>query len=135
MHLRAVPRRRPGPPEAMIPLQLTRATPHTLKVKVCCIASIEEAELALSAGADVLGLVSAMPSGPGVIADDAIARIARWVGSRAATVLLTSRTTAREIGAQLDECTPAIVQLTDSLADEELEQLRARHPEVAIMPV
>lgn len=38
-----------------------------LLVKVCCIGSIEEAEMALEAGADALGFVSAMPSGPGVI--------------------------------------------------------------------
>jgi phosphoribosylanthranilate isomerase len=45
-------------------------------VKICCIASGEEAQLALSLGASVLGLVSAMPSGPGPIADPLIVRIA-----------------------------------------------------------
>jgi phosphoribosylanthranilate isomerase len=34
-------------------------------VKICCIASIDEARLAVSAGASAIGLVSAMPSGRG----------------------------------------------------------------------
>ena len=36
-------------------------------IKICCIASREEARLAISAGASAIGLVSAMPSGPGPI--------------------------------------------------------------------
>jgi hypothetical protein len=36
-------------------------------VKVCCIASVAEARLAVAAGAGALGLVSAMPSGSGVV--------------------------------------------------------------------
>ena len=40
------------------------ARPH---IKICCIASLDEARLAIDAGAAALGLVSAMPSGPGVI--------------------------------------------------------------------
>ncbi|HEY5906611.1 MAG TPA: phosphoribosylanthranilate isomerase, partial [Vicinamibacteria bacterium] len=51
------------------------ATPRP-RVKICCIASREEAWMAIRAGASALGLVSAMPSGPGVIADEAIAAIA-----------------------------------------------------------
>jgi phosphoribosylanthranilate isomerase len=43
-----------------------QATP-TPRVKICCISSIEEAHAAIRAGASALGLVSAMPSGPGVI--------------------------------------------------------------------
>ncbi len=41
------------------------------RVKICCIASLEEAELALR-GADALGLVGAMPSGPGILGDDGV---------------------------------------------------------------
>jgi phosphoribosylanthranilate isomerase len=106
-----------------------------LRVKVCCIASIEEAELALEAGADALGLVSAMPSGPGVIRDEDIATIAEWVGSRAATVLLTSRLSAEGIGEQLRHSHPSVLQITDALPDGELAIVRARHPDVVLMPV
>ena len=50
--------------------------PH---VKICCISSIEEAELAIKYGAIALGLVSEMPSGPGVISEDLIEEIASSV--------------------------------------------------------
>lgn len=45
------------------------------RIKVCCIGSTDEAEVAIAAGADALGLVAAMPSGPGPIADERIAEI------------------------------------------------------------
>lgn len=43
------------------------------KIKICCIGSIDEAHLA--SGASALGMVSAMPGGPGAIEEDAIAEI------------------------------------------------------------
>jgi phosphoribosylanthranilate isomerase len=113
---------------------LTDAT-HTLRVKVCCIASIEEAAIALHAGANALGLVSAMPSGPGVIGDAQIVEVARWIGRQAASVLLTSRLTADAIGLQLRESNPTVLQLTDAITDRELTLVREQHPEVVLMPV
>ena len=50
--------------------------PPALRVKVCCIRDREEAALAVAAGADALGLVSEMPSGPGVIDEATIAEVA-----------------------------------------------------------
>jgi phosphoribosylanthranilate isomerase len=38
-------------------------------IKICCISSVDEAQLALAHGVSGIGLVSEMPSGPGVIAD------------------------------------------------------------------
>jgi phosphoribosylanthranilate isomerase len=104
-------------------------------VKICCIASTIEADLAIDAGADALGLVSAMPGGPGPITEDKIASIVRHVGTRAATVLLTSRQDAAEIGAQLDRIRPAVVQLVDAVTDDALAALRATHPDVVLMQV
>ena len=60
------------------------------RVKICCIASVEEARLAVNLGASALGLVSAMPSGPGPIAEDLIASIAAVVPPPVATFLLTT---------------------------------------------
>ncbi len=91
--------------------------------------------MALEAGADALGFVSAMPSGPGVIGDGAIATIIEWVGTRAATVLLTARLTADTIGEQLRHAHPSVVQLVDVIPGAELEAIRARHPDVVVMPV
>ncbi len=45
-------------------------------VKICCIQSIREAELALRHGAYAIGLVSSMPTGTGVIGDAEIRDIA-----------------------------------------------------------
>ena len=45
------------------------------KVKICCIQDAAEARLALAAGADALGFVSAMPSGPGPISEALIAEL------------------------------------------------------------
>jgi phosphoribosylanthranilate isomerase len=114
---------------------LLRGRAGTLRVKVCCIASTDEADLAIAAGADALGLVSAMPSGPGPIPEDDIASIVRHVGARAATVLLTSRQNAAGIGEQLDRIRPTVVQLVDDLPAPEYLALRAAHPDVALMQV
>ena len=51
--------------------------PYHPRIKICCIASVAEARLAARYGADALGLVSAMPSGPGVIPEARIREIAR----------------------------------------------------------
>lgn len=107
----------------------------SLRVKVCCIASIAEAEMALNAGADALGLVSAMPSGPGVIADADIAAIVEWIGHRAASVLLTSQQTDAAIATQLEAFQPSVLQIVDELQRDERITVQNRFPVVAIMPV
>ena len=60
------------------------------RVKICCISSVAEARTAVAAGADAIGLVSAMPSGPGVIDEDLIADIAAAAPPAIGTFLLTS---------------------------------------------
>jgi len=40
-----------------------------VRVKICCISSVQEARNAIEYGASALGLVGNMPSGPGVIED------------------------------------------------------------------
>lgn len=114
---------------------LLRGRTGALRVKVCCIASTGEADLAIAAGADALGLVSAMPSGPGPIAESEITAVVRHVGARAATVLLTSRQNAAAIGEQLDRIRPAVVQLVDDLPATEYAALRASHPTVLLLQV
>jgi phosphoribosylanthranilate isomerase len=113
-------------------------TPHAelrLLIKICCISSIEEAKLALECGADLLGLVSSMPSGPGVIADDMVESIRNWIGFQARAVLLTSRTTAEAIGQQIDRHNPAVIQLCDDVEPDEVTALRYAFPGTAVMPV
>src|SRR5687768_5353400 len=82
-----------------------------VRLKICCISSLDEARLAIDAGAHALGLVSAMPSGPGPIAEERIAEISARVPPGVATFLLTSRTDAAGILAQLRRTRAGVVQL------------------------
>ena len=109
--------------------------PHVPFVKICCIASIEEARLAVSAGASALGLVSAMPSGPGVIAYELIAQIAATVPPPVATFLLTSRQDADSIIEQQRFCRTTTLQLVDHVPHAELRKLRQALPGIGLVQV
>lgn len=106
-----------------------------MKVKICCIASVAEAELAVAHGAEALGLVSAMPSGPGVIGDARIREIATWAPPRLRTFLLTSRTDPRGIAEQVNAAGVNTVQLVDALPAGGHTALRALIPRVRIVQV
>ena len=109
--------------------------PHLPFVKVCCISSLEEARLAMEAGACALGLVSEMPSGPGVISDERIAEIAARIPPPVATFLLTCRQDADEIIAQHTVCRTTTLQLVDYVPIEELKKLRAGLPGIKLVQV
>lgn len=104
-------------------------------VKVCCISSLEEAKTALSLGADWLGLVSEMPSGPGVISLKTIADIVSGLPPETRTVLLTSKRTAHEIHAQHARVKTWGIQLVDSLTNSELKKLRELLPATFLVQV
>jgi phosphoribosylanthranilate isomerase len=110
------------------------ATPRP-RVKICCIASREEAWMAIRAGASALGLVSAMPSGPGVIADEAIAAIAAATPPSVATFLLTSLQDADVIAAQQRRLRTTTVQIVDRLERGTHAQLRAALPGIGLVQV
>jgi len=104
-------------------------------VKVCCIADLDEARLAVSAGASALGLVSAMPSGPGPIPEARIAEIAAVVPAPTETFLLTSLVDAEAIAAQHRRCGTTALQLVDHLPETELRRLRGLAPGVKLVQV
>jgi len=105
------------------------------KVKICCIASLAEARIAVDAGAAALGLVSAMPSGPGVIEDTRIAEIAGAIEPPTETFLLTARTQARSIAAQHAAAGTTTLQLVDRVPHDELKRLRDLCPGVRLVQV
>jgi phosphoribosylanthranilate isomerase len=105
------------------------------RVKVCCISSLDEAALAIRHGASALGLVSWMPSGPGVIDDAQIAAIAAAVPPPVASFLLTARTQADAIAEQHAACRTTTLQLVDHVPPEELRRLRRRVPGVTLVQV
>jgi len=105
------------------------------RLKVCCIASVEEAQLAIRHGADALGLVSTMPSGPGVIPDDRIAEIAATIPSGINTFLLTSSRQVHTIVGQQQSIGADTIQLCDGLPPGALRELRSLVPEISIVQV
>jgi phosphoribosylanthranilate isomerase len=105
------------------------------RVKVCCIASVDEARLAIAHGASAVGLVSEMPSGPGVIPEALIAEIAAAVPPAIGTFLLTCRQAVDAIVAQQQRTRVNTVQICDDLPAGALDDLRAALPGVALVPV
>jgi len=104
-------------------------------VKICCIASIEEARLAVAAGASALGLVARMPSGPGPIGDELIRSIAAAVPPPIATFLLTSETSIESIVAHHRRTHTNTIQLVDALEEERYDALREAIPAARIVQV
>lgn len=80
--------------------------------------------MAIKYGASALGLVSDMPSGPGVIDEDLIAEIVSRIPPPVATFLLTSKQTAEEIINQQLKTKVNTLQLVDYVPFEELKKLR-----------
>lgn len=105
------------------------------RVKICCIASVEEARMAVAAGASAVGLVSAMPSGPGPIPEERIREIAARVPPGVTVFLLTSRTEPAEIAEQGRGCRPGAIQLCDRLGAEARHELRRLLPGVSLVQV
>ncbi len=98
------------------------------RIKICCISSVEEADLAVRCGADAIGLVGAMPSGPGVIDDQLIREIAASVPPAVATFLLTERTRASEIAEHVKYCGTNTVQVVNHIAPGEWPKLVEQLP-------
>lgn len=105
------------------------------RIKICCISSVEEANLAINYGASALGLVSNMPSGPGVISEDLIEEIALSVPPPIATFLLTSKQSIDEIITQHKKCKTNTIQICDHLVNGTHEQLRNALPGIKIVQV
>ncbi len=105
------------------------------RIKICCIGSVAEAQLAVAHGASALGLVSEMPSGPGVIPDDQISTIAATVPKFIGTFLLTSRTESAPIIEHIRRCGTNTVQLVDAVGENVYQELRRELPDIRIVQV
>ena len=104
-------------------------------VKICCISSIEEASLAINAGATALGLVGHMPSGPGIISDNLIAEIAGSIPKHIDTFLLTSETDIDQIIQHHSKVNTTTIQIVDELTNGTHVQLKGVLPSVKIVQV
>jgi phosphoribosylanthranilate isomerase len=105
------------------------------RIKICCISSQEEAQLAIHAGADALGLVGPMPSGPGVIDDSLAAAVVRITPPPVATFMLTSETTVEGIVAHQQRVGANTIQLVDAVPAGTYAQIRAALPAVKLVQV
>jgi len=105
------------------------------RVKICCIASVEEASLAIDAGASAIGLVSAMPSGPGPIPESLIAEIAATVPPGISSFLLTCKEDAAAIIDQQRRLRVNTIQICDRLPPGSHQELRDALPGVSLVQV
>jgi phosphoribosylanthranilate isomerase len=107
----------------------------TVRVKICCMASIEEANTAIRLGATAVGLVSRMPSGPGPIEEELITRIVSAVPPTIETFLLTCETSADSIAAQQRRTGASTLQLVDEIGAGAHRELRTMLPGIRLVQV
>ncbi|HDZ58547.1 MAG TPA: phosphoribosylanthranilate isomerase, partial [Ignavibacteriales bacterium] len=86
-------------------------------------------------GAYAIGLVSEMPSGPGMISEDKIKQIAETVPKSLKTFLLTSKQESKDIIWQLKRCKTNTVQIVDRLTSGSYNEIRDALPEIKIVQV
>jgi len=107
-----------------------------IRVKICCLKSVAEARAAVAHGADAIGLVSAMPSGAGIISEERlIPEIAATVPPPVASFLLTSLTDTDAIIAQHHRCRTSTIQLVDALTRGTHADLRRALPGIRVVQV
>lgn len=107
----------------------------TTKIKICCIASVEEAAMAIAHGANAVGLVAKMPSGPGPIADELIADIAKTIPAGVESFLLTSEQSSQKIIDHVNKTGTTTVQIVDELSEGKYEHIREALPKLKIVQV
>lgn len=105
------------------------------RVKICCISSIAEAQLAIQLGADALGLVGRMPSGPGVVGDELAAQIVRATPPPIATFMLTSERSVADIIAHQERVGANTIQIVDAVLPETYAELHKALPAVKLVQV
>lgn len=105
------------------------------RIKICCIQNEAEAHLAIRYGASALGLVSAMPGGPGIISEPQIAQIAAHVPPGVASFLLTSKQESAAIIEQQRFCGVNTLQLVDSVPLGAYQAFRHALPGIAVVQV
>ena len=91
--------------------------------------------MAIEHGASAIGLVSAMPSGPGPIAEELIAEIAAPVPPGVASFLLTCKQDVASIIDQQRRTRVNTIQICDRLTDGTYEDLRQALPGISLVQV
>lgn len=103
-----------------------------MKVKICCISSVAEAVRARAAGADYLGFVGPMPSGPGTLTVEEIAPIieVQPVDGRAHPVHLSAAADAEGLAAASRATGAKILQIVRHVPVAVHRALARRCPDI-----
>ncbi|PHS54337.1 MAG: N-(5'-phosphoribosyl)anthranilate isomerase [Lutibacter sp.] len=104
-------------------------------IKICCISSVQEAKMAIEAGASAIGLVGNMPSGPGIISDELIAEIADFAPKHIDSFLLTSETTVEKIIEHHSKVNTSTIQIVDAITEGTHLQIKMELPQIKIVQV
>ena len=91
--------------------------------------------MAIEAGASAVGLVSAMPSGPGPIPEDLIAEIAATIPPGVSSFLLTCLQDAASIIDQQRRLGVNTIQICDRLTEGSYQDLREALPGISLVQV
>ena len=91
--------------------------------------------MAIEYGADALGLVGKMPSGPGPIPDWLIAEIVKTIHPPIASFLLTSEQSSEEIIYHVKKVDTNTVQIVDELTTGTYQDIRTALPHLKIVQV
>ena len=106
-----------------------------MKIKICCVKSITEAEFVIQHGADAIGLVADMPSGPGIINDELIYEISKSFKQKIETFLLTSRINAQEIIEHHASTQTSTIQMVDEIDNQAYQVIADALPGVNLVQV
>lgn len=108
---------------------------YRTRVKICCISSVSEVQLAIKYGANALGFVGPMPSGPGIIDDSLIAELVQTVPPGVSSFLLTSEKEADKIITHYQKVNTTTIQLVDVVSMDTYAKLKNALPAVKLVQV
>lgn len=91
--------------------------------------------MAIEHGADALGLVARMPSGPGPISDELIKQISVTIPPPIARFLLSCEQNADDVIEHIRRTGVNTIQLVDELTDNNYRRIREQLPYVSIVQV
>ncbi|MCA9151326.1 MAG: phosphoribosylanthranilate isomerase [Planctomycetales bacterium] len=93
------------------------------RIKVCCISTIAEAQLAVAHGVDALGLLGAMPTSPRAIDIEVAREIAKSVPPTVESFFLSAAISGNEIASQVEYCGATAVQVVRHIDAGEYRRL------------
>ena len=105
-----------------------------MKVKICANTCIEEAQMCLDAGADIVGvLVGQEHASNDFVSEDRAKEICDYIDGRCGVSLVTHLTSANEIIRLTKYVGNNIIQLHSDISEKEVEKIRKELPNVELV--